>query len=351
MDLGQLFMLGFTGTTVDEDHWLALAIRKHHLGGVILFDRNVDGSMQNISSPDQLKRLTATLQQYAGGSLLIAVDQEGGQVARLKERDGFPATLSAQAFADCPDDEKKDVAGHMARTLADHGVNFNLAPVVDLDLNPENPIIGRYQRSFGRDPEQVIAAARIFIEAHHTNGVACCLKHFPGHGSAAADTHLGFVDISNDWQGRELIPFGRLIAAGMADAVMTAHVVQHHLDPEEVPATMSRPVVTGLLRKKLGFTGIAMSDDLQMGAITEKWGYAEAVRRAILAGIDLLVIGNNLQVREDGLSVGIRVIEDMLDRGEIDVHYIESSLERIARLQKKISGETPWMSNGPITLS
>jgi len=351
MNIGQMFMLGFNGTEVDENHWIAQAINEEQLGGVILFDRNVDGSVQNITSPTQLQELTATLQEYAYDLLLISMDQEGGQVCRLKERDGFPATVSAKTFAGYEPQQAVATAEAMAATLATHGINFNLAPVVDLDLNPENPIIGRYQRSLGAAPADVVDFARIIIEAHHQQRIACCLKHFPGHGSATADSHLGFVDLTGDWQEQELFPFSRLIEDGFSDAVMTAHVINRQLDPLGIPATLSSPVISGLLREKLGFTGVTVTDDLQMKAITGQWGYAEAVRLAVRAGVDLLIVGNNLEPREDALKVGRQCIEDMLDRGEVDVDYIEACLQRIATLKKKISGEIPWKNNEPTTLS
>ncbi len=347
MHIGRMFMLGFDGTVVNEEHWVVRAICEERLGGVILFDRNVDGSVQNVSSPAQLLELTAALQKYGQGRLLISVDQEGGQVCRLKARDGFPETVSAKILADYDEQEAFAAAEEMAVTLAAYGINFNLGPVVDLDLNPDNPIIGRYGRSFSGDPERVIRYARIIIQAHHRHGIGCCLKHFPGHGSAGADSHLGFVDATGDWQEKELIPFARLIREGLADAVMTAHIINRGLDPQGLPATLSGAVINGLLRKGYGYSGVVVSDDLQMLAITREWGFAEAVRRAVLAGVDLLVIGNNLERREDALTVGVRCIQKMLDRGEIDADYIEASLKRIAVLRDKILGIQSWNSSKP----
>ncbi|RUM35855.1 MAG: glycoside hydrolase family 3 [Desulfobulbus sp.] len=351
MKIGQMFMVGFRGTTVDAGHWIVKDIVRRHLGGVILFDRNVDGSVQNISSPAQLQALTTTLQEYGNGRLLIGVDQEGGRVCRLKARDGFPETVSAEMLAGFDDEKAAATADKLAATLAAHGITMNFAPVVDLDCNPDNPIIGRYQRSFSYDPEQVVRCARLVIEAHHRHGIGCCLKHFPGHGSAGADSHLGFVDVTGDWQEQELVPFARLIDMDAADAVMTAHIVNRRLDPRGMVATLSRPIITGLLRQRLGFDGVVISDDLQMRAITKKWGFREAVRRAVLAGVDLLVIGNNLALRQDALQAGIGSIQKMLDRGEIDADYIKASLVRISRLQRKTAGKIPWSSNKPTALS
>lgn len=340
--LGQMFVVGFLGCEPGPDHWIMDAIERQRLGGVILFDRNVDGSVQNIRSPRQLRQLTATLQQAAARPLLIGVDQEGGMVCRLKERDGFPASSSAAALAREGVAATAREAEAMATILAAHGLNLNFAPVVDLDLNPDNPIIARYQRSFGNKVEAVIAHAQAVIAAHHGHGIGCCLKHFPGHGSAASDSHLGFVDCTSQWQEVELEPYRRLIAASYSDGIMTAHLVHRRLDPTGMPATLSAMMVTGLLRRQLGFTGVVFSDDLQMQAISQGWGYAEAVQRAVLAGVDVLVVGNNLAPREDALKVGIRAIVDLLDSGRIDENHIRGSLARIALLKAKITGQQPW---------
>ncbi|GAB4344490.1 MAG: glycoside hydrolase family 3 protein [Desulfobulbaceae bacterium] len=347
---GQLFLAGFDGLAVDADHPVVEAVVEHGLGGVILFDRNVDGSRQNIASPDQLRELTATLQRFGDNALLIAVDQEGGNVCRLRERDGFPATSPADRLA--REDSTVPAASQariVATSLRDCGINFNLAPVVDLDCNPDNPIIGGYGRSFGADPERVARFAREFIEAHHALGVACCLKHFPGHGSAGADSHLGFVDVSDRWREIELEPYRSLFAAGFTDAVMTAHVVHRGLDETGLPATLSRRMITGLLREELGFTGVVVSDDLQMRAITDRWSFEEAVRMAVLAGVDLLIVGNNL-VRDPGaVQRGVRVVTEMVERGELAESDLHASLARVAELKRKIAGEVPWRNSQPTT--
>lgn len=341
-DIGQMFLVGFRGCEIDDDHWLATAIERDNLGGVILFDRNVDRSVQNIESPGQLRQLTAALHKRARTVLFVAVDQEGGKVCRLKERDGFAPSRSAAELAG---EGAEGVARHadiLASELADCGVNLNFAPVADLDLNPDNPIIGRYQRSFGADPATVVAHDLAVIEAHHRRGVGCCLKHFPGHGSAGSDSHLGFVDATDCWRPLELEPYRRLLAAGYDDGIMTAHLVNRRLDPSGLPATLSSLVIEGILRRELGFTGVVFSDDLQMRAISNGWTSAEAVQRAVLAGVDVLVIGNNLDPREDALQVGIRAVLDLLDSGRIDGQRISASLARIARFKETLTGKRPW---------
>ncbi|MGX9726946.1 MAG: glycoside hydrolase family 3 N-terminal domain-containing protein [Candidatus Electronema sp. VV] len=341
MNLAQLFLVGFDGCSLDDSHWLTAALQRNLPGGVILFDRNVDGSIQNFSSSAGLKNLTAQLRELAAAPLLIAVDQEGGKVRRLKERDGFPAFPTAEELGRCGLERCAASAAAMAALLAEHGINFNLAPVADLNLNPASPIIARYGRSFSSDPACAADCCRVFIEAHRQQGVACCLKHFPGHGSAKGDTHLGFVDISEDWQEVELEPYRLLIRDGLADAVMTAHVVHRGLEPEGQPASLS-PAVTAMLRERLGFGGLLITDDLQMKAITAHYGYKEAVRRAVLAGADLLIVGNNLSRSPEALAQGAAAVQELLDQGLITEERIRTSLARIAALHNNIKGEGTW---------
>jgi beta-N-acetylhexosaminidase len=336
MQIEQMFLLGFDGCKLLPDHWLRQAICQD-LGGVILFDRNVDGSVQNISSPEQLKALTAELQKLSQDTLLIAVDQEGGKVCRLKEKDGFSATCSAAALGRGePAVSTFPAAAAMAAVLAEHGINFNLAPVVDLNLNPDNPIISRYERSFSSRVDEVVAHARAFVRAHHAHGVGCCLKHFPGHGSSRGDSHLGFVDIAGDWQEEELAPYRQLFAAGFDDAVMTAHLVHRGLEPDGLPATLSPKLITGVLKNELGFTGVTMTDDLQMRAIADHYSLQEAVQRAVLAGVDLLVIGNNLERSGNTLDQGVAAVKALLEQGRVATGQIAESIRKITRLKQKI---------------
>ncbi len=338
-----MFLVGFTGCSVGADHWIGRAIKEDHLGGVILFDRNIDGSVQNIRSPEQLRTLTDSLQELAEIPLLVAVDQEGGQVCRLKERDGFPATVSAAELGRLDSIQATaEHAGRIARMLRASGINFNLAPVVDLDLNPENPIIARFGRSFGASARNVIAHAAAFVRAHHRQNIGCCLKHFPGHGSAGLDSHLGFVDITGCWQEDELKPFAGLIQAGLADGIMTAHLVHRGLDEDGLPATLSPRILQAILRGRLHHDGLIVSDDLQMRAITDGWSYGEAVERAVLAGVDLLVVGNNLHRDRTVVRQGIAAIEGLLAQGRIGRSTLQKRLERIQRLKARITGRIPW---------
>jgi beta-N-acetylhexosaminidase len=212
------------------------------------------------------------------------------------------------------------------------GITLNLAPVVDLAVNPTNPIIAAVGRSYGADPARVIAQAGAFIEAHHKLGVRCTLKHFPGHGSSTGDTHLGVVDVTDTWTAVELEPFRALIANGLADAVLTAHVFNSHLDPDH-PATLSRATVDGILRAEMGFEGAVLSDDLQMGAIRDAYGFDEAVALAIEAGIDLLVVANQLVYEPDVADRMVDLIVRLVTSGRISEDRIDESVARIGRLR------------------
>ncbi len=298
--IGQLFIIGFRGSSIDADHPIAVDIRERNLGGVILFDRLLAKSenQNNVINPGQLKQLTSSLQQQSSSPLLVAVDQEGGKVRRLKPERGFPATVSAAQLGHNNDPMLTALhASCTAQTLARLGINFNLAPVVDLNTFPENPVIGRLERSFSADPNCVICHAETWITEHKRQKVISCLKHFPGHGSSRNDSHLGFTDISSSWQKEELVPFAELIQrdnGNLVDSVMLGHLFHQSFD-KEFPTSLSRAVCRDLLRNQLGFKGVTITDDLQMKAITDQYGLEESVCHALAAGVDMIIIGNNLE--------------------------------------------------------
>ena len=292
-------------------------------------------SRRNIESPAQVGALLAFLQAQAPLPLLVAIDQEGGRVNRLKPVRGFPASISHEELGQIDDPgETFRQAERTARTLADLGINLNLAPVVDLDANPDNPVIKGKKRSFSSDPETVARHAVAFVQAHRAQGVLSCAKHFPGHGSARGDTHLGLVDISTTWRERELIPFQRLIAAGLCDAIMSAHVFNAKLDPES-PATLSPATLTGLLREKLGFEGVIISDDMEMKAISSHYGLEHSVPAAIAAGVDLLCFGNNLNYDPGIAGKAIDILVRAVESGRIPESRIDTSLARVRALKRK----------------
>jgi beta-N-acetylhexosaminidase len=341
--VGQMLLVGFRGTDADSSAAILADIRDRSLGGVVLFssDQPTGSPLRNIVSPAQLVSLTAALQDAASASetglpLLVAVDEEGGQVARLDLAHGFPPTESAAALGARNDATYTRAAGQaIATTLRAAGINLNLAPVVDLDINPNNPIIGALDRSFGADPALVSRQARAFINGHHAAGVLTTLKHFPGHGSSTADSHLGVVDVTGTWSSVELDPYRRLIPAGVVDTILTAHVFNAKLDPDN-PATLSSATIDGLLRAQLGWDGLVISDDMQMGAIRQAYGYRDAIRLAILAGVDVLTIANQQVFEADIVQRTIGLVLDMVDRGEVSANRIDRSWQRIQALKARL---------------
>lgn len=338
--IGQLLLVGFRGGAPAECDLIVRDIREHHVGGVILFDQDMAGGpggprRRNIVSPTQVLMLLAHLQAQAAVPLLVAVDQEGGRVSRLKPADGFPASVSHEELGrlDQPAETGRQAA-ITAQTLADLGFNLNLAPVVDLDANPDNPIIKGKGRSFSGDPEAVARHAAEFVRAHRARGVLCCAKHFPGHGSAAGDTHLGLVDVTATWHERELIPFRRLIEANLCDVIMSAHVINRRLDAA-LPATLSPAVQTGLLRGRLGFPGVLMSDDLEMKAIADHYGLEQSVLLAIGAGIDILCFGNNLHYDPDIAGKAAAILVRAVESGRLPAARIDESYRRVLALKRR----------------
>lgn len=335
--IGQMLLVGFRGLTVEEAGEVVADIQERNLGGILLFDTDqpTDSAVRNVESPAQLMALVAGLQALAATPLLVAVDEEGGQVARLDERHNFPATVSAAELGADPDREVTRQAGQrVAETLASVGVNLNLAPVVDLNVNPTNPIIGALGRSFSADPAVVTAHAKAWVEGHREVGMRTTLKHFPGHGSSTGDTHLGVVDVTETWTATGLEPFANLIEDGMAEAVLTAHVFNATLDAEH-PATLSQSIITGILRGQLGWDGPVLSDDMQMGAIRQAYGYADALRLAILAGVDVLTIAQQ-QVYEAGIvATTIDLIEGLVLNGSIPQARIDESYRRIQAFKQR----------------
>lgn len=255
-EIGSMLMVGFYGTSVSEKSQICQDIKKYDLAGVILFDYNpIDKNKpKNIASKEQLKTLSAQLRACSKDQkLLIAIDQEGGKVQRLKSQYGFygkfpsAAGVSKMSRADTLETYRK-----MGKELKDAGINYDLAPVVDLAINSKNHVIYELGRSYGANPKDVAASASLFLQAMHEEGVLTSLKHFPGHGSSLGDTHKGYVDVTKSWSKQELEPFKLLKSE--ADSVMVAHVFNANIDPK-YPATLSKATVQGLLRDEIGFEG------------------------------------------------------------------------------------------------
>lgn len=335
--IGQMLMIGFRGTAVSDTSPVLRHIRETHVGGVVLFDYDVErkSGVRNIESPAQLRRLTASLQAAARIPLFIAIDQEGGRVARLKPKHGFPPTISQQMLGDLNSaDSTSAAARSMAAVLRGCGITVNFSPVLDLNTNPANPVIGGLGRSFGADPALVAKHGRIMAAEYRAAGIRSAIKHFPGHGSSRSDSHEGFVDVSGTWAHVELAPFADLIRARACDMVMTAHIFNRNWDAQ-YPATLSRSVITGLLRDSLKFDGVVISDDMQMRAITASYGLETAITRAIDAGVDILLFGNNAGTYDESIAPrAAAIIHDRVARGLVTRSRIIQSYRRIMALKQ-----------------
>ena len=337
--IGQMLMVGFRGTQIGEESPISKGLRDLHLGGVVLFDFDVERKQygRNIVSPTQLIELTNALRRRAALPLLIAVDQEGGMVRRLKEQNGFPPTMSAARLGELDNpDTTAYYADVMARSLSVVGVNVNFAPVLDLNVNPKNPVIGNIGRSFSADPAVVERQGEIMINAHREMGVLCAVKHFPGHGSSRDDSHEGFVDVSDTWTKKELAPFSALIRKGLCDMVMTAHIFNRSLDPK-YPATLSQATIGGLLRGQLGFDGVVVTDDMMMKAISDHFGLETAIEKAVHAGADILLFGNNsYKYDPEIMQKAFDTLKSLVTSGRISAGRIDESYRRISAMKSRL---------------
>jgi beta-N-acetylhexosaminidase len=330
--IGQMILIGFPGTAVDPD--VLEEVRMGKVGSIIIFEKNIPPTNSFIA----LKKIIWTYQQAAPIPLFIGIDQEGGKVNRLKDKYGFPRSITAAAMGKSPLDSVRFYGESTASTLAGLGININFGPVVDLASNPTNPIIARHGRAFSANEDSVIVFAKEFIKQHHRYGVLTSLKHFPGHGSSKDDTHLGIADVTNTWEERELKPYQILIDSGYADAVMTSHIVNKKLDKQGNPGTLSTDILTGILRNRLQFKGVIFTDDMQMHAITKHYGLEEAIKLAINGGVDIMTFSNNIQGSDERTVNKVHaIIKDMVSQGAIKKERIDESFARIMKLKARLT--------------
>lgn len=336
--IGQMILVGFRGTSVEPGSAIDRAIRECRIGGVWLTDADtpMGRAPGNVASPPQMQKLCRELQDASRIPLVISIDGEGGQVIRLKPEYGFPETTSAQDMGERDDlDFTRARSAEIARILRDAGINVNFAPVVDLNKNPDNRALGRKRRCFGIDPHKVTRHALAFIEEQQRVGLGTVLKHFPGHGSALDDSHLGVVDVTATWGPEELEPYRRLIEAGMVEAVMTAHVFLRSFDPQH-PATMSKSILSGLLRGKLGFEGVIITDDFNMGAIHGQYGFEDSVLESVEAGADMILNGNVMAYDEHIAERMRQALMNLVRTSRLSPERIRESFERIMDWKKKL---------------
>ncbi|MEM9337228.1 MAG: glycoside hydrolase family 3 N-terminal domain-containing protein [Bacteroidota bacterium] len=330
--IGQMIMVGIGDfNMVNPNERIFSEIKSGTVGGVVLYEKNI-----LFESPKpELAFLVDNLQKNAEIPLIVSIDEEGGFVSRMKARYGFPKSVSAQYLGELGDlDSTRFYARQTASLLHSFGINMNYAPVVDVNLNTKNPVIGKIERSYSAEYREVIRHAYEVIDVHRNEGVVPVLKHFPGHGSSQNDTHLGLTDVTDTWQIEEMYPYSALIDSGVVQAIMTAHIVNQTLDGSKSPATLSKRVVTGLLRDFLNFKGVIISDDMQMGAIRNEYGLREAIHLSIKAGVDILMFANNVNDYELVRPSTVHsIIKDLLFEGVISRERIHESYLRIMKLK------------------
>ncbi len=333
--IGQMILTGIGDFSyLPKDAEILEEIRNRKVGGVILFEKNINSEHPK----KQLKRTIDSLKVAASIPLFISIDEEGGRVNRLKPKYGFPVTKQAGDLGELNNlDTTAFYANNTASTLAAYGLNVNYAPDVDVAINPENPVIAKLGRSYSDDPKVVARHAQAFIDAHRSNGVITVLKHFPGHGSSLNDSHLGVADVSDTWQFSELMPYKYLLDSGRVDAIMTAHIINEHLDPDKLPATLSPYIISNILRNVLNFQGVVFTDDMQMHAISKNFGFEESIRMAINAGVDVMLFCNNVPGNERRSPSEIHaIISNYVAQGENSVERIKESYQRIMQLKTKL---------------
>ncbi|MFA5643851.1 MAG: glycoside hydrolase family 3 N-terminal domain-containing protein [Candidatus Paceibacterota bacterium] len=336
--IGQMLIAGFRGIKIDKNSAIAKQVKDLNLGGVILFDYDNPSKSfpRNITDPDQTEKLIKDLQSFSSTPLFVSVDAEGGLVNRLKEKYGFASFPSPEDMGKLNDLAKTQATGkELGSELKGLGFNLDFAPPADVNVNPDNPIIGKLGRSFSQDPQIVASQAIAFIKGLHENNIITAIKHFPGHGSSQSDSHLGLVDVTKTYQQKELIPFETIIGQNQADMVMTAHIINTNIDPQ-YPATLSPLFLQNILRDRLGFKGVIVSDDMQMGAIAKNYGFEDALIRSINAGCDLLILSNNNDTYDGNIAAKARdAIFQAVKDGKISEERISGSYDRITEIKKK----------------
>jgi beta-N-acetylhexosaminidase len=334
--VSDLLLVGFHGASSASlsARLLARQARRGEVGAVFFVN-------QNIGTADQLDGLLR-LFRAGGAAPLLAIDHEGGIVQRLTEAQGFTRLPAARDVArTMPPAAARDLYAQAGRELASLGFNINLGPVVDFD-DPANPAIGVFGRAYAADPDRIVAYAEAFVAGFASAGVACAAKHFPGHGRAPSDSHEGAADISASWSEAELAPFAGLIASAHAPPmVMTGHLRLDPVDPDGLPATLSAPMVTGLLRGRLGYRGAVVTDDLDMKAVSRIMGRKQAVVQAIAAGSDLLMIKNLFGYDPLLPQRAVGWVRSAIARGQLSEAQIIQAAQRVRAMRRQAGPGAP----------
>lgn len=333
MRIGELFILGFYGKTLPA--WLKEFARRYGLGGVILFDYSCQTRKydNNIESPEQVQRLCAEIAALPSAPMVF-VDQEGGLVRRLKESRGFAPLPSAKQFNRLAPDQKRAILTASFAEMRRLGIHFDFAPVIDVDYNPDNPNIGKIDRSYSADIAEVEANALLASEVARTQRIGLCLKHFPGIGGAMVDSHQDFMDISDVLRAEQEELFYSLAPGMFGDAVLVSHAIVRQWD-KECPMTLSAAGL-GRLRRRLPDT-LLVTDDMQMQGLQKALGTEAACLQSLKAGIDMLCIGNNLFDQEQEMAGIAESSAAALRNGVLSAAPIDQSIARV-RQRKALLG-------------
>ena len=328
--IGQMIMIGLNGTAADSTNSFYKDIQEGKAGGITLYESN----LSPINTAENLHEMIKTFQSVSPIPLFIAITQEGGIVNRLKTKYGFPPMPSAEYLGKLNNiDSTKYYSDNIAFTLSRLGINVNFAPVVDIYMQ-DNPVLGSRQRTFSANTDIIIKHARQVILSHNYFKVNTVLKHFPGHGSSTTDSHLGLTDVSKTWKASELEPYKALIQKGLVKGIMTAHIVNEKLDEKKLPATLSKNIITNLLRNTLNFKGVVFSDDMNMKAISAEYGLKESIEKSINAGVDVLLFSGKINgVTSYGASDIVDIILQLIREGKISPERIDASYKRIIKMK------------------
>lgn len=333
--IGQILMAGFEGKSPQSRQFRNFVrfAEDSQLGGVLFLTKN-------ISSRSRIQEMIETVRSKIEVPPFVAIDQEGGKIQRLTGAVGFRYTPSARTVgATLTPPEAYDLYSRLAAGLADWGFDMNIGPVVDLDTNPKNPIIGKLERSYSADPDTVASYARAFVEAHGSLGIAAVLKHFPGHGSAWVDSHIASVDVSETWSHEELEPYRALNKSEAPYAIMTGHLTLDRKPDAAygaLPASLSATMIQRLIRTELCFQGVVITDDVRMDALADAGPVEAIVVKAIKAGNDLIIVSSKDYDEPQFLASILSAIEKQAQNDPALKARIGEAYARVRALKKQL---------------
>jgi beta-N-acetylhexosaminidase len=324
--IGQLIIAGIDG--YENDEYSRQLIEKYHVGGFVLFKRNIEDAEQMLELVNSLKENNSSVNSIP---LFLSIDEEGGRISRMPEE--FMRIPTSKSIGRLNNNKLTYKIGSiLGRELKAFGLNMNFAPVLDVNSNPENPVIG--DRAFGDDPNTVSEHGIQAMRGIQSQNIISVVKHFPGHGDTSEDSHFGLPSVNNDMErlnSFELVPFSAVIKNN-ADAIMIAHILLTEIDPDN-PATLSSTVISGMLREDMGFGGIVITDDMTMGAILNNYDIGEAAVKSINAGSDMILVCHGF----DKQKAVLNAVRDAVEKGDISVKRINESVYRILKLKQKYS--------------